>query len=138
MHNKELQDSIKILYFIFLFQVIRYKQNVVKHDATNEIICPDGTAFLQFVADNTDHDLATLNGKNTHHGIGSIAIANGNFSNVPVYRQRIPRDKKEPWSQVVSTEGIKIIQYIAPSTPSLTKVVLQPIAKVIKFLFMNY
>ena len=94
----------------------------MKHDATDEIICPDGTAFLQFVSDNTDHDLATLHGKNTHHGLGSIAIANGNFSNVLVYRQRIPRDKKEPWSQVVSNEGIKIIQYIAPSTPSLTKV----------------
>ena len=52
--------------------VIRYKQN--------DVVWPDGTAFLQFVADNTDQDLATIDGKKTHHGLGSIAIANGNFS----------------------------------------------------------
>eukprot|EP00794_Sanderia_malayensis_P002755 gene2755-3185_t len=61
-------------------EVIRFKQNVVKHDVSEKIICPEGTSFLQFVADNTDHDLATPDGKNTHHGLGSIAIANGNFA----------------------------------------------------------
>ena len=53
----------------------------MKHDTTEEVICPYETIFLQFVGDNTDHDLATVNGKNTHNGLGSIAIANGNFSN---------------------------------------------------------
>ena len=59
-----------------MFQVIRYKQNIVKHDATEEVICPYETTFLQFVGDNTDHDLATVDKKNTHHGFGFIAIAN--------------------------------------------------------------
>ena len=64
-----------------MFQVIRCKQNIVKHDATKEVICPYETTFLQFVGDNTDHDLATVDGKNMHHGLGSIATANGKFSN---------------------------------------------------------
>ncbi|XP_076800982.1 uncharacterized protein LOC143445626 [Clavelina lepadiformis] len=76
-------------------EVIRYKQNVVKHDSVEEVICPDGTAFLQFVADNTDHDICTIDGKNTHHGLGSIAIANGNFTMQQVGRNRIPREKKD-------------------------------------------
>ena len=49
--------------------------------ATKEVICLYETTFLEFVGDNRDHDLATVNGTNTHHGLGSIAIANGKFSN---------------------------------------------------------
>ena len=63
-----------------MFQVIRYKQNIVKHDATEEVIFPYETTFLQFVGDNTGRDLATVDGKNMHHGLRSIAIANGKFS----------------------------------------------------------
>ena len=40
-----------------MFQVITYKQNIVKHDATEEVICPYETDFLQFVGDNTDHEM---------------------------------------------------------------------------------
>ena len=29
------------------------------------------------VSDNTGHDLATLDGQNTYHALGTIAIANG-------------------------------------------------------------
>ena len=43
-------------------------------------MCPEGTSFLQYVPDNTDYDLATLNGKQTHHELGSLAVANGHFT----------------------------------------------------------
>ena len=39
------------------FKVVRYKQNVMKQDKTDKIICPDGTSFLQFVSDDTDGQL---------------------------------------------------------------------------------
>ena len=101
--------------------MVRYKQNVVKHDKTDEIICPEGTSFLQFVSDNTDHDLATLDGKNTHHGLGTIAIANGKFSDCQTQRQRVPRDKVEKWSDIESNSGIKIVQYFAPQYSCINK-----------------
>ena len=108
------------------FKVIRYKQNVVKQDKTNEIICPNGASFLQFVSDNTDHNLATLDGQNTHHGLGTVAIANGKFSNCSIQRQKIPRDNVEKWLDIKSNNGIKIVHYYTPNIPVLTKVVLQP------------
>ena len=43
------------------------------------IIYPDETSFLQFISDNTDHNLTILDSKNTHQGLGIIAIANENF-----------------------------------------------------------
>ena len=78
----------------------------MKHDPIQEIICPDGTELLQFVGDNTDHDLDTVDGKKTHHGLGSIAIANGKFTAKKIARSPVPRHKKENWSDIKSNEGI--------------------------------
>ena len=50
---------------------------MVKHNKTDEITCADGTSIFQFVSDKTGHDLATLDGQNTNHALGTIAIANG-------------------------------------------------------------
>ena len=80
---------------------------------------PDGTACLQFVADNTDHDMAMIDGKKTHHGLGSITIANGNFSGAQIESNKIPREKKENWCQVESHVGIKIVQYFKPNLSAL-------------------
>ena len=91
-----------------MFHVIRYEQNIVKHDVTDQMICSYETTFLQYVRDNTDQDLATVDGKNTHHGLGSIAIVNGKFSKLKLIRQALPRDKKQNWSDIVSNKGIKI------------------------------
>ena len=87
-------------------------------------MCPDGTAFLQFVADNTDHDLATIDGKKTHHGLGSIAMANGNFLGVQIERNKIPREKKDNWCQVESNVGIKIVQYFKPNLSAFGETII--------------
>ena len=79
----------------FSFQLIRSKQNVVQHDIATEVIFHPGTTYLQYVGDNTDHDTATIDGKNTHHGLGSISIANGKFSNFDTIRTPLPRVKKQ-------------------------------------------
>ena len=90
----------RIFSYHFSFQLIRFKQNVVQHDITTEVICPPGTTYLQYVGDNTDHDTATIDGKNTHHGLGSIAIANGKFSNFDTRRTPLLRDKKHRCSGI--------------------------------------
>ena len=96
----------------------------MKHDVSEEVICPGGTTFLRFVADNTGHDMATLDGRRTHHGLGSIAIANGGQISATCPAHKIPRDKKENWSDVKSYEEIKIRQYFGPDVPALAKAIL--------------
>ena len=105
---------------------------MIKHDVSDEIICPQGTSFLQFVSDNTDHDLATLDGKQTHHALGTLAIANGNFSGTILPIQKIPREKKENWSTIQGNNGIKIHQYLEPDIPALAKIILKPRALQVK------
>lgn len=102
-----------------------------------EVICPDGTAFLQFVADNTDHDISTIDGKNTH-GLRSIAIANGNFTMQQVRRNRIPREKKDKWFEVQANVGINIVQYFAPNVPALARTSLRPIVRVKPFFIVFF
>ena len=105
----------------------RFKQNVVKHDKSDQIMRPEGTSFLQYVSDNSDVDLATLDGKHTHHGLGSLAIANGNFTDKKLPTNRIPRDKREKWSDIEDQHSIVIHEYYEPEIPALTKTMFKPI-----------
>ena len=73
------------------------------------------------VGDNTDHDLATMDGKNTHHGLGSIAISNGRFGAVRIHGKPLPRDEKVPWSQFVGNPGIPIKAYQPPRQKTLKR-----------------
>lgn len=101
----------------------------MKYDAANDIASPEGTTFIQYVGDNTDHDLATIDGKNTHHGLGSISIANGNFSNENYMRCTLPRDKKQKWSSIITNKGIPIKNYFHGDTSALKKIKFKSLTK---------
>ena len=99
------------------------------HDSVDEVVCPLGTTFMQYVGDNTDHDIVTVDGKNTHHGLGSIAIANGVFADINNQRRPLPRDRKKKWSEIVLNEGIQIKQYHSPDTTALEGTILKPVTR---------
>ena len=62
--------------------------------------------------------LQLLMEKNTHHGLGSFAIANGKCLNSKFTRQAISREKKQKWSDIASNKGIQIKQYNSPDVPA--------------------
>ena len=97
----------------------------MKHNETEDIIYPEEASFLQFDSDYTDHTTAILDDKNTPHELDMIAIANGDFTDMSVHRKRIPQDKTVVWSGIKLNKGIKIIQYMAPDIPSLTRIVFK-------------
>ena len=41
-------------------EVIRFKQNVLQYDDADEVAHAYGTSFIQYVGDNTDHDINTI------------------------------------------------------------------------------
>ena len=84
---------------------------------------------MHYVGDNTDHDTPTIDCKNTHHSLGRIAIANGKSSNFDTRRTPLPRDKKQHWSDMQSTQSIPIQNYHAPDKPALDQVVLRPVVE---------
>ena len=80
----------------------------MKHDFTNDVTCAQVTTFLQYIGDNTDHNISTIDRKNTYHGLGSIPVANRNFYKINVQRKVLPRDKQENWLSIASNEGVPI------------------------------
>ena len=58
-------------------EVLRFKQSAVENAANTDEEEVQGRqgAFVQWVADNVDHNIATLTGKGTFHGMGIISIS---------------------------------------------------------------
>ena len=112
-------------------EVTRYKQSVVKsvNTADSEIrTYPE--AFTQWIADNIDKNVRTLDGKNSFHGMGIIATS------VPVRQdlelqshpvQRLPLSNNI--ASVVENKGIEILEYIEPGQRGLSRTLFQPILK---------
>ena len=70
--------------------------------------------FAQFIADNVDHNVRTLDGANTFHGMGIIAVTSpGQKQNRPV-----PRIKKTA-EEFVFQSKIKIHYYRAESCSAI-------------------
>jgi len=70
--SRFLIDTLHRLGFCSSYQeVLLYNQNAAVDQGTE---IPDyGGEFVQYVADNVDHNLRTLDGNNTFHGMGMIA-----------------------------------------------------------------
>ena len=83
-------------------------QSVVKHDVSEEVICPGDTTFLQFVADSSDHDVAALDGGGTHRGLGSIVVPGGERIGAACPDRGVPGGGGGNWGGIKSCGGIKI------------------------------
>ena len=57
-------------------EVVRHKQSVVSQQNLDSFaMFPFPGHFTQWVADNVDHNIVTLNGEGTFHGMGLISIS---------------------------------------------------------------
>ena len=81
------------------------------------------------MADNTDHDICTLDGKNTIHGLGTIAKATTkNQVGDPVCnRMPIPKEKLKCINEEIKDKGIPIVQYIAARVSALSGLKFKPV-----------
>ena len=63
-------------------------------------------SFIKFSADNVDHNLCTLDGKDTFHGMGMIAaISKGTFLIKPILRKDVPN------KDLISEGTVNIFNY---------------------------
>ena len=108
-----------------MFQVIRYKQNIVKHHSTEEVICLYEATFLQFVGDNTDHNLETVDGKNTHHGLVPLLLQIVNFQTQNLYGRLFHVTNLVRYS---SNKGIEIKEYNSSDVPALARTIMRPVS----------
>lgn len=70
-----VDELFKLGFSVSYDEVSRFKQSVLQHDDINNHSKVSSNSFVQWVRDNVDHNLATLDGKKTFHGMGIIAAA---------------------------------------------------------------
>lgn len=110
-------------------EVNRFKQGVVMSENVEDIVgsyVAPGEGFVTYVADNVDHNVRTLDGHGTFHGMGVIAIVTntGTFSPEPPVRLRPKTYTKA--DQLVKKKGIPIMSYDFPNQPGLDSVIFKP------------
>ena len=94
-------------------EVNRYKQSVIQSESLDSLLAEyfPGT-FTQWVADNVDHNVASLDGNSSLHGMGIIAISTPK-DNVPLCAKsrKISRQQRIKVDEVVREKGVPILQY---------------------------
>ena len=123
--SKWLNNELSRLGFCLSYsEVQRYKQSVLVHKDANNAHIQD-SSFTQWVADNVDHNIATLDGKGIFHGMGisSCSIKDG-F--IPDYQiKRI--SKMIPKEDIPKGRTVSIHWYHQPNILALSKMVFAPI-----------
>ena len=99
-------------------EVKQYKQSLMMMESTLPTSVIAG--FTQFVADNVDHNVCSLDGRGTFHGMGIIACS---LEKKITLDQRVKRPAKVlKSSDVTKRVEIKLHWYTQPAFKSLSKI----------------
>ena len=113
-------------------EVNRYKQSVLQSRRVEDIIPDSDSAFTQWTGDNADSPTRTLDGKNTFHGMGCIAvstpIANSTVppSSLVPHLPLIKRMGRLPVQNLTHDKGIPIVPFIGPKKSGLSEFIFEP------------
>ena len=72
-----VNQLVRFVFYIKADEVVRFKQSAIEN-SENDNDSPN-ISFRQWAADNVDHNITTLTGKGTFHGLG-ISIGSGEFN----------------------------------------------------------
>ena len=110
-----LSELSRLGFSITYDEVTRYKQSVVQSEPAEDFLHNIGQGcFTQWVADNVDHNVGSLDGHGSFHGMGIISAT---ISAEDVIDRRIPRLHRVPVKELVRNAGIPITPYVRPDTP---------------------
>ena len=125
--SKWLVDHLSRLGFSITHEEVgRYKQSVIQTEDIESYL-PRGE-FAQWVGDNADHDVLTLNGKGTFHGMGIIVASTSTcylYSQLPPIKRLEYRLKS---NEAVANKGVPIkpIPYIEQNSLEIARLILKP------------
>ena len=128
--SRWLVDELSWLGFSISYdEVNRYKQSVIGSKSLDNLLAeylPD--AFTQWVADNVDHNVASLDGTGSLQGMGIIVISTPK-DNVPLIAKSgvISRQPRVKATKLVKDKGVTILQYIGLHVQPLASVLYKPI-----------
>ena len=101
-------------------EVNRYKQSVLQSRRVEDIIPDSDSAFTQWTGDNADSPTRTLDGKNTFHGMGCIAVSTPIANSTDPHSSLVPhlplikRMGRLPVQNLTHDKGIPIVPFTGP------------------------
>ena len=126
-----LNHLAKLGFSVSADEVLRFKQSAIQHSKEyhNEALEKDNNeSFIQWSADNVDHNILTLTGKGTFHGMGIISMTSSTSgSKSPVVIKRLK--KKLPSTAFIDDIGIPVHSSLGSSGRGLGKFKLKPISE---------
>lgn len=109
-------------------EVTRYKQSVVENESVTDFlstVLPG--AFTQWSADNVDHNVRTIDGKGTFHGMGLVCCSTGRNQNLSKIRShRIKRQALKLAGDVTKAKGIPVFSYYPEEESGLSQLEFKP------------
>lgn len=116
----------KLRFCVSVDEVTRYKQFAMENDSYDKEVSKLAESFTQWSADNVDHNVRTLDGKGSLHGMGIILSTTSNLgSSYPTSHSPIKRNKLKKVEDVIKHKGIPIINYSSLSTTGLSKMIFK-------------
>ena len=112
-------------------EVVRFKHSSIQAESLTDLLpehFPD--SFTQWVGDNVDHNVATLDGNGTFHGMGIIAVSTKTRSGSTMPTQHssnMPRLKRILSKALIRDKGIPIVPYVRGLLPGLKGMKYKPI-----------
>ena len=124
--SKWLIDELFRLGFSISYDEVNlFKQSVMQDENLETLMAPSDQTFTQWASDNTDHNIRTLTGEGTFHGMGTIAMFSREQTASVV--KRIKRKARVRVGELVVGKGVPISSFIGPQTPALSGLILEPI-----------
>ena len=107
-------------------ETTRYKQSVVCNENVTDFLKTNlSGSFSQWSADNVDHNVCTIDGKGTLHGMGVVVSTTPGTSIQGL--TPIPRQKIRSADEVISGSGIPVVYYDPPEQSGLSTLILKPL-----------
>ena len=104
-------------------EIIKYKQSVVENENINDVLQTIAAgSFSQWSADNVDHNVKTIDGKGSLHGMGIVLSTTGGVSQGPL--PQIPRQKRVNANEVVKNKSIPLLDYLPSDRNSISNLKL--------------
>ena len=126
--SKWLIDELSQLGFCHSYrEVTRFKQSAMATEDASDIAFsfPLGT-FSQYMADNADHNICTLDGKKTFHCMGIIQPST-NMNGVQREEKSIKRQDLQCAGLVTKDKGVKLKHYIEEEFSTLSKKIFKSV-----------
>ena len=111
--NRHMQDKLHHLGFSVSYsETTRFKHSVLKMEPIIETVGTNEPGlFTQFVADNFDHNIRTLDGHGSFHGMGIISTTLCPTGSFGCMSHRVRRRELMTAAETATTRAVKIVQF---------------------------